>query len=260
MAADAGSELGSILGIWAHPDDEAWLSGGLMMRAISSGDRVTCVTATKGEAGFPADDVRSAAERMAIRESELASCLSILGVTEHTWLGYGDGQCAQVPDGQVAAYLASLIDELRPDTVLTFGPDGATGHPDHIAVCRWTTRAVGLAGLSDSRLMYATKTRRWNDEFFAGIDPATVMMVEGLEPEVTDESDLAVSFSCDDEQLSRKVAAMLAQASQLEAFASAMGPERFAALLREEFFRLPLPTDTAFIERMSRPDAASAEA
>ena len=73
-------DLGSILGIWAHPDDEAWLSAGLMMQAIAAGHRVTCVTATKGEAGFPADDPRSVAERMAIRESELASLPSASSV------------------------------------------------------------------------------------------------------------------------------------------------------------------------------------
>ena len=71
--------------------------------------------------------------------------------------------------------------------------------------------------------MYATKTRRWSDEFFAGVDPPTVMMVEGLEPEVTEESDLAVWFSCDEELLPRKVAAMRAQASQIEPFADGDG-------------------------------------
>ena len=137
-----GGDLGSILGIWGHPDDEAWLSAGLMMQAVAAGDRVVCVTATKGEAGFPADDPRSVSERMAIRESELAACLSILGVTEHRWLGYGNGECALVPDEEAVATLAEIIDDVRPDTVLTFGPDGGTGHSDHIAACRWTTQAV----------------------------------------------------------------------------------------------------------------------
>jgi LmbE family N-acetylglucosaminyl deacetylase len=256
MGVDTSGELGSILGIWAHPDDEAWLSAGLMMQAVDAGHRVTCVTATKGEAGFPADDPRSVSERMAIRESELASCLALLGVTDHRWLGYGDGECAKLPDEQVAAVLAEMIADLRPDAVLTFGPDGATGHPDHIAVCRWTTRAVQLAGLSDTRLMYATKTHQWRDQFFAGVDPAAVMMVEGLEPEVVDPTELTVWFSCDEVQLPRKVAALRAQQSQIESLAEEMGPELFSALVREEFFRLPLPTDAEFIERMSNPDGS----
>ena len=140
------------------------------MRAVEGGRRVTCVTATTGECGFPPDDTRSTSEPIAVREYELASCLSLLGVTEHRWLGYGDGQFARVPDEEAAATLGAIITEVRPDTVLTFGPEGGgTGHSDHIAACRWTTRAVQLAGLGDTRLMYATKTRRWHDEFFAGV-------------------------------------------------------------------------------------------
>ncbi len=239
MIADTSGRVGSILGIWAHPDDEAWLSAGLMMKAIQAGDHVTCVTATKGEAGFAADDPRSITERMAIRAAELADCLALLGVSDHRWLGYGDGECADVPDEKVAADVAEMIAELRPDAVLTFGPDGATGHPDHISVCRWTTRAVQLAGLSDTRLLYATKTRSWNETFFAGVDPATVMMVEGMRPEATDESQLSVWFSCDEDLLPRKVAALRAQVSQIEPFAAAVGVEHFSALVREEFFRLP---------------------
>jgi LmbE family N-acetylglucosaminyl deacetylase len=252
VAAATRIDLGNILGIWGHPDDEAWLSAGLMMQTIEAGHRVTCVTATKGEAGFPADDPRSVAERMGVREAELALCLSILGVTDHRWLGYGDGACAQVADEDAVADLTALILERRPDTVLTFGPDGATGHSDHIAVCRWTTRAVEQAGLRDTRLLYATKTHRWVEEFFAGVDPATVMMVDGLEPEVVDESDLDVWFSCDETLLPRKVAAMRAQASQIEQIAETTGPDLFAAMLREEFFRVPSPADAAFIERMTR--------
>lgn len=249
MSVDTSGDLGSLLGIWAHPDDEAYLSAGLMIRAVEAGHRVVCVTATKGEAGFPADDGRSAPERMALRESELAGCLSVLGVTEHRWLGYGDGRCAEVPDGQVATSLAAIIREVRPDAVLTFGPDGGTGHPDHIAACRWTTRAVELAGVAGARLLYATKTRRWADQGFDGVDPASVMMVEGLESEAVDEADLSVWFTCADDVLARKVAALRAQASQVEPFARAIGLDAFTALVCEEFFRDPLPTDLDFIER-----------
>ena len=56
--ASNGDDLGTVLGVWAHPDDETWLSAGLMARAVDQGRRVVCVTATRGEAGFPADDTR----------------------------------------------------------------------------------------------------------------------------------------------------------------------------------------------------------
>ena len=73
------AELGSVLGVWGHPDDEAYLSAGLMMGALAAGNRVVCVTATHGEAGFPDDDPRSLAERAAVRELELARVPRCLG-------------------------------------------------------------------------------------------------------------------------------------------------------------------------------------
>jgi LmbE family N-acetylglucosaminyl deacetylase len=249
MAPDTRGELGSILGVWGHPDDEAYLSAGLMMRAVEAGHAVMCVTATKGEAGFSPDDARSVAERTAIRESELAASLSLLGVTKHRWLGYADGGCADVPDDEAAETLAEIITEMRPDAVLTFAPDGGTGHPDHIAACRWTTKAVELAGVEGTRLKYATKTQRWLDEKFGDTELAMVMMVEGLETEIVDESDLAVWFTCDDALLARKVAALRAQTSQIEPFAAAIGIDKFTELVREEFYRDPLPTDPEFIAR-----------
>ncbi len=137
------SDLGTVLGLWAHPDDEAYGTAGIMAAAVDAGQRVVVVTATYGEQGFPASDARSLAERKAIRSAELIDCLRILGVTEHRYLDYPDGGCKDLPDEAGAAALGAVIAEVRPDTILTFGPDGGTGHPDHIAVCRWATLAVG---------------------------------------------------------------------------------------------------------------------
>ena len=57
--------------------------------------------------------------------------------------------------------LATLIDEIRPDTVLTFGPDGLTGHRDHRAVSRWTTAAFRRAAPAGARLLQARPSERW---------------------------------------------------------------------------------------------------
>ena len=89
--------LGTVLSVWAHPDDEMYLSGGLMAEAARGGARVVCVTATRGEAGSQ-DPERWPPERMGeIREAELMASLEILGVREHHWLDYRDGECASVP-------------------------------------------------------------------------------------------------------------------------------------------------------------------
>src|SRR3712207_1442910 len=129
MAAHDVADLGTILSVWAHPDDEAYLCGGLMAAAVDAGSRVVCVTATRGELGVT-DPERWPPDRLAeIREAELAACLAILGVTEHRWLGFPDGGCAAVDPTIGAEAVAALLREVRPDTVVTFSADGQTGHP-----------------------------------------------------------------------------------------------------------------------------------
>lgn len=243
MAPDTSGELGTVLAVWGHPDDEAYLAAGLMARAVDAGRRVVCVTATQGEAGFPADDPRSEDERKAVRGAELAASLAVLGVTEHVWLGYGDGRCDEVADDDAVAQLLPILDELRPDTVLTFGPDGGTGHPDHIAACRWATLAVQRSGLLGVRLLYSTRSGDWGRRFTDGFDRSLITMVEDLEPESLEPGDLAVWFTCDDVLLDRKVRALRAQASQVEPFLALVGEELYREFNREEFFRAPLPGD-----------------
>jgi LmbE family N-acetylglucosaminyl deacetylase len=238
-------ELGTVLGVWGHPDDEAYLSGGLMAAAVMAGQRVVCVTATRGEAGFPEDDTRSTAERRALREGELDACLSTLGVTEHRWLDGLDGKCDQIDLDEVVPVLGDLIEDVRPDTVLTFGPDGMTGHVDHIAVSRWTTAAVRKLAPAGCRLLYATKTQAWNETFttMMGVDLADVMMVPDMEPPATPEDELALWFRLDDALLDRKTRALRCQASQVTSLAEQVGDEGFSRLNREELFRWSAETD-----------------
>ena len=96
--AGPDSGTGPLLGIWAHPDDEAYLSAALMFRAREAGRRVVVVTATRGEMGTD-DPVAWPPDRLAAtREREMAASLAAVGVTEHQWLGYREGVLAQVPD------------------------------------------------------------------------------------------------------------------------------------------------------------------
>ncbi len=126
----AGADLGTILSVWAHPDDETYLCAGLMARAVRSGGRVVCVTATRGELGSSDPERWPSGARLAqIRTEELHQALEALGVTEHHWLDYPDGGCAEVPDEAAVARVRSLVQEVRPETVLTFGPEGMTGAP-----------------------------------------------------------------------------------------------------------------------------------
>ena len=232
------TRLGTILGVWAHPDDEAYLSAGTMAAAVDAGQRVVCMTATRGEAGS-LDQVRWPPDSLAsVREKELDACLRVLGITEHSWLDFADGGCADVPLDEAMAPIVSVIDAVRPDTVLTFGPDRMTGHTDHIAVSRWTTEALGRSGHNGARLLYATKTPAWNTAFLSAVDPDRVMM-GAQELPWTDPAQVAVHVELDGDALDRKVAALLCQESQVAPLIAEYGLDAYAPLMRDEFFRAP---------------------
>ena len=147
ITAENVAELGTILGIWAHPDDEAYLSGGLMALARDNGQRVVCVTATRGELGTP-DPVAWPPDRLAAeRTREMARCLD--DPRRHASTTGSATATAAVRRPTRRGAVAQLCDvdrtRSRPDTVLTFGPDGVTGHPDHRTVSAWAGAAFERA-------------------------------------------------------------------------------------------------------------------
>jgi N-acetylglucosamine malate deacetylase 2 len=128
----------TLMVVLAHPDDESFPMGGTLAKAAATGHRVHLVTATRGEAGIPG---KTAAETAVIRETELRRACAELGVQQLTFLDYRDSQLATIPDSNGRDRLLALMRQTRPDVVVTFGPDGISGHPDHVAVNRWTTAA-----------------------------------------------------------------------------------------------------------------------
>jgi LmbE family N-acetylglucosaminyl deacetylase len=155
--------LGRVLGIWAHPDDETYLSGGLLAAATDNAQPTACVTATAGEHGT--DDPRRwpPARLASLRRRELHRALAVVGVRDHRWLGYRDGTCAAVDPDRGAAQVLAHVRRFRPDTIVTFGSDGITGHPDHIAVGSWAVAAADAYGAAD--ILFTAKSGGWIDEF-----------------------------------------------------------------------------------------------
>ena len=131
-----------LLAVFAHPDDESLAAGGLLAYFASLGIETHLLVATSGEAGWK----RTPRPRPQIiaqhREAELRAAARALGVKTVRLLGLPDGGVASVSAGSVIGAIAAHIAELRPETVLTFGPEGLTGHPDHIAISQHTTAAV----------------------------------------------------------------------------------------------------------------------
>ncbi|OZM78939.1 PIG-L deacetylase family protein [Pseudonocardia sp. MH-G8] len=235
--------LGTVLGIWAHPDDEVYLSGALLAAAAAAGQRVVVVTATRGERGTDDPETWPPARLARVRSQEIVQSLAVLdrgrGRIEHRFLGDTQGVCHL--DGGLAAdpaagtidELAAIVDEIAPDTVLTFGPDGMTGHPDHRAVSAWTDRALAGAG-RQPRLLHATVSEGWVRDFGSLV----TAMDEGEDVfSPSPAGSLAVDLVLSGDALRVKLAALRAQASQTTATELAVGTELYRAAVAGEWFR-----------------------
>jgi len=144
---------GRVVGIFAHPDDESILAGGTLAACAAAGLEVVIVCLTRGEAGPIAHpDLATRQTLGAVREAELRAAADALGVQAVECLGYPDGGLPWVEAGKVEADLARRLRHWRPEAVMTFGPEGLYGHPDHVAVYRRTMAVVdALAGKPDDR-------------------------------------------------------------------------------------------------------------
>ncbi len=246
-----------LLGVWAHPDDEAYLSAGLMARVVAAGGRVTVLTATRGEKGTDDPDRFDADTFGAEREDELRASLAVLGVTDVRLLGRRDGECDLGGDAPMVDVIAAAMDELDPDTIVTFGPDGMTNHADHRAVCRWTTEAWtrrwhgdpativgGPASAGD--LLYATVTNEFAARNRELHDRLGIFGDFGDgQPRSVTRDRVALGCALSEHELDRKRAALAEHASQTTGLAEVMGEQVYRTWYREETFRRPTATELA---------------
>lgn len=131
-----------LLVVTAHPDDESLGFGGLLARYAAEGVETHLATATLGERGRIGNE-RPGPEVVApVREAELRRAAEILGVTGLDLLGFHDGDLERTDPALAVPRLVEVVRRARPQVVVTFGADGAYGHPDHIAVSQWTGAAL----------------------------------------------------------------------------------------------------------------------
>ena len=233
---EAVRSLGSVLSVWAHPDDECYLSAGLMALARDNGERVVCVTATRGERGTD-DPENWPPDRLApVRERELARSMEILGVAEHRWLGHCDGEVASVSDEVGVAQIAEIIAAVRPDTVVTFGPDGMTGHSDHITVGRWSTIAA-LQAEHRPRILHSAMVSEAIDPVSHHFDEFPVYGEQG--PPLVSRDRASVVLDLPEPTLDQKLAALHAQASQTGPLVEHMGEADYRHWISVETFVEP---------------------
>jgi LmbE family N-acetylglucosaminyl deacetylase len=224
----------TLLLIFAHPDDETFLTGGCACKYASEGVRVVLATATRGESGKPGHPpVCAPADLPAVRERELRRAAGILGIGEVHLLGYRDRELHLAAPEEIRRRLVDVIRVERPQVVVSFDPNGGNLHPDHIAISRFATDAVAAAA-----------DPRWYPQSGPPHAAARLVWVPGKRPwQLVREPDIAacpgVDFAIDVRPWSdRKLAALQAHATQHQSvernFLSQPDMER---LLGAEIFR-----------------------
>jgi LmbE family N-acetylglucosaminyl deacetylase len=229
--------LGTIMGIWAHPDDETFLSGGVMAAAVANGQTLVCVTATKGEAGnydhtrWPNVDLGS------IRAAELDEALRHLGIKHHHYLNCQDGCCSDAPRPAIITRLCHLIDKYAPDTILTFGPDGWSGHPDHCQVSRWVSEAVSTHE-KKPKVYHTLHTHEQYEKYLKQVDDKLNFFFNIDQPLLANADDCAICFELPKDICKQKLEALKAMESQTDKLFASFSEDFIVGAIGNEYFRL----------------------
>lgn len=141
------TETFRLLGVFPHPDDEAYSAGGTLAKAAAVGAEVYVLCATRGEAGQIVTPGLATPDTLgAVRERELHDACAALGARPPLFLDYHDGTLSTVDLLEAVGRIVRVIRRLRPHVVLTLGADGVYGHPDHVALHKLVTPAFRSAG------------------------------------------------------------------------------------------------------------------
>jgi LmbE family N-acetylglucosaminyl deacetylase len=135
-----------LLAVFAHPDDETYRPGGTLALLAQAGARVHLLTFTRGEAGACGDPPLCTREELpALRERELRCACATLGIAPPQLLDYADGHLVEADAEVLVARIVAAIEDTGSQVLLSFGPDGLSGHPDHVTVGRCASEAFRRA-------------------------------------------------------------------------------------------------------------------
>src|SRR5215469_9799664 len=249
----------TLMAVHAHPDDEASSTGGVLAKYSDEGLRTIVVTCTNGEFGDgpagikPGEEGHDTGDVAQTRLAELRESCKHLGVTELETLGYHDSGMpdweyrrnpeafCNVPLEAVVARIGGLIEKYRPAVVVTYDPDGAYQHPDHVHAARAAIGAVDATGIPAK--LYLTAMRRsdwqkvWEALRAAGAEVPDWEMSEE-DDRIMRESEARITTTVDIRSvLDRKRAALLTHASQIaDSWFSKLPPEVGEAVFGKETF------------------------
>jgi N-acetyl-1-D-myo-inositol-2-amino-2-deoxy-alpha-D-glucopyranoside deacetylase len=242
---------GGLLGVFAHPDDEAYSVAGSLARHTDEGIPATILCFTRGEAGQITEGSGATRENLGeVRESELRAACKIVGVEDVRIVGTPDGGTEATAEG--VATIVAAIGELQPRVIVTMEPQGVTRHPDHIAVSKMATDAFHLArersgGAYPERLYYAAIPKNALDAFSAELAR------RGIGPFTQPDDPLAVQAAPDSSiacvvdvmpWVGRKTEALRAHLTQSMEMAAWMPEELLHLFLGIEAFQRPFPAAT----------------
>ena len=267
----------TLMAVHAHPDDEASSTGGVLALYSDSGIRTVVVTCTNGEFGDTPDGIKPGQDGhdeqavAQIRLAELRESGKHLGVTELELLGYHDSGMpdwdyrnrpdafCNVPQSEVAGRIGALIERYRPQVVISYDPDGAYQHPDHVHAARCAAAAAAATGIPDK--FYLTAMRRsdwrkvWDALREAGVEMPDPPQIDDEARRKIEESERRITTNIDIRPvLDRKRAALMSHGSQIgESWFSKIPPDIGIEVFgRESFIRAvdrtgaPVPEDDLF--------------
>jgi len=254
------AETLTLMAVHAHPDDEASSTGGVLAKYSAEGIRTVVVTCTNGEFGDapgqvkPGDDGHDEQAVAQIRLSELRESAKILGVTNLELLGYHDSGMPEwdyrnrpdafcnVPQELVAARIVALIEQYRPQVVITYDDNSAYQHPDHVHAAKSAAAAVASSGLPAKFYQIAMRRSSWRKvmealraagEDVGEWDEVTPEMIKQMEEE---ERRITTTVDIRD-LLEVKRNALLAHASQIaDSWFSKIPPAIAADVFGQESF------------------------
>jgi LmbE family N-acetylglucosaminyl deacetylase len=267
----------TLMAVHAHPDDEGSSTGGVLARYADEGFQTVVVTCTNGDLGDmpggikPGQEGHDEEQVVKIRREELAHACSILGVTHLELLGYRDSGMADwehkghanafcnVPLDEAVDRVVELFERYRPDVVVTYDPDSAYNHPDHIQASRVTMAATERSKIPSKVYWTAMRANRFTRirEMLAqsGVEvpaPPTrssewLRKAEEREARITTMIDVVP-------YVERKMDALRAHASQIHNFSwNRLPPQALTAVFGEECFvrvrdatQAPVPEDDLF--------------
>lgn len=256
----AGS--GTLALVVAHPDDDAFgWAGTVALHATDPDFRFVLIHATDGGAGDIREGFPATRQTLgAIRRGECAAAWRAVGrlPDRHEWLGYPDGQVDATPRAELTNQIAAVLAQEAPDVVGTFGPDGITGHPDHIAVGAATdaafTRLAGTGGPGFRRLLHRVLPQsvfdRWQQQ-------RTALGLPVFEPTQTyhgravPDEEIGMEVDCRS-VAERVVAGILEHRSQLHVMADQpVSPERLQRIVSREWSTVAWPPRVASAQRLT---------